>query len=66
MTVKPKDVAAVEDMSMDMLKQEIKKDLEEVANREEVFVIIIDATNQVIERCFLSICIEFTSVCWCE
>lgn len=34
-------------MSKDQLKQEIKKDLEEIGKRDEVFVIIIDAVNQV-------------------
>ena len=43
------DAASVEDMSTDMLKQEIQKGLEEIAKREEVFVIIIDAINQVIK-----------------
>jgi len=38
--VQPKDLAAVEDMNM--LKQEINKSLEELANKEEIFVIMID------------------------
>ena len=38
--MQPKDLAAVEDMNM--LKQEINKSLEELANKEEIFVIMID------------------------
>ena len=34
-----------------MLKQEIQKGLEEIAKREEVFVIIVDAINQVMKSC---------------
>jgi len=59
--VQPKDLAAVEDMSMNMLKQEINKSLEELANKEEIFVIMIDAINQVI-GCFLSLNTKFSDI----
>ena len=39
-------------MSKEQLQQEIKKELEEIGKRHEVFVIIIDAINQVIEMLF--------------
>ena len=44
----PKDPPYCEDMSKEQLQQEIKKELEEIGKRDEVFVIIIDAINQVI------------------
>jgi len=59
--VQPKDLAAVEDMSMNMLKQEINKSLEELANKEEIFVIMIDAINQVI-GCFPSLNTKFSDI----
>ena len=59
--MQPKDLAAVEDMSMNMLKQEINKSLEELANKEEIFVIMTDAINQVI-GCFLSLNTKFSDV----
>jgi len=59
--VQPKDLAAVEDMNMNMLKQEINKSLEELANKEEIFVIMIDAINQVI-GCFLSLNTKFSDI----
>ena len=59
--MQPKDLAAVEDMSMNMLKQEINKSLEELANKEEIFVIMIDAINQVI-GCFLSLNTKFSDI----
>lgn len=46
-TVQHKDPPNLEDMDKDRLKLEIKKELEEIGKREEVFVIIIDAVNQV-------------------
>ena len=36
-----------EDKSPDMLKKEIKQGLDEISKREEVFIVIIDAINQV-------------------
>lgn len=59
--MQPKDLAAVEDMNMNMLKQEINKSLEELANKEEIFVIMIDAINQVI-GCFLSLNTKFSDI----
>ena len=56
--MQPKDLAAVENMGQEMLKQEISKGLKEIAEREEVFVIIIDAINQVSDCCFS---VRFTS-----
>lgn len=44
----PKDPPYVEDMSEEQLQQEIKRELEEIGKRDEVFVVIIDAINQVI------------------
>lgn len=44
----PKDPPYVEDMSEEELQQEIKRELEEIGKRDEVFVVIIDAINQVI------------------
>lgn len=46
-TVQPENLAAVEEMSMETLEKEINQGLEEIAKREEVFVIVIDAINQV-------------------
>ena len=56
--MQPQDLAAVEDMSMNMLKQEINKSLEGLANKQEIFVIMIDAISQVI-GCFLSLNTKF-------
>jgi len=44
----PEDPPYLEDMSKEQLQQEIKKVLEEIGKRGEVFVVIIDAINQVI------------------
>ena len=44
----PEDPPYLEDMSKEQLQQEIKKELEEIGKRDEVFVVIIDAINQVI------------------
>lgn len=44
----PEDPPYLEDMSKEQLQQEIKKELEEIGKRGEVFVVIIDAINQVI------------------
>ena len=40
-------------MSVNQLQQEIKEGVEELGKREEVFVIMIDAVNQVIVRPFI-------------
>lgn len=40
-------------MSVKQLQQEIKEGVEELGKREEVFVIMIDAVNQVIVRPFI-------------
>jgi len=46
--VQPDNLAAGQDMSTDMLKEKIKKALDELAEKQEVFIIVIDAINQVI------------------
>ena len=48
MLLLPEDPPYLEDMSKEQLQQEIKKELEEIGKRDEVFVVIIDAINQVI------------------
>ena len=47
-TVQPDNLAAGQDMSTDMLKEKMKKALNELAEKQEVFIIVIDAINQVI------------------
>ena len=48
MLLLPEDPPYLEDMSKEQLQQEIKQELEEIGKRDEVFVVIIDAINQVI------------------
>lgn len=45
--IKPADPPSLDDMNNDQLREEIKKELEVLSQRDEVFVIIIDAINQV-------------------
>ena len=46
--MQPDNLAAGQDMSTDMLKEKMKKALDELAEKQEVFIIVIDAINQVI------------------
>lgn len=46
--MQPDNLAAGQGMSTDMLKEEMKKALDELAEKQEVFIIVIDAINQVI------------------
>ena len=46
--MQPDNLAAGQDMSTDMLKEKMKKALNELAEKQEVFIIVIDAINQVI------------------
>lgn len=47
-TVQPENLAVGQHMSTDMLKEMMKKALDELAEKQEVFIIVIDAINQVI------------------
>ena len=47
-TVQPDNLAAGQDMSTDILKEKIKTALDELAEKQETFIIVIDAINQVI------------------
>lgn len=44
--VQPDNLAAGQGMSTDMLKEKMKKALDELAEKQEVFIIVIDAINQ--------------------
>ena len=46
--MQPDNLAAGQVMSTDMLKEKMKKALDELAEKQEVFIIVIDAINQVI------------------
>lgn len=46
--MQPDNLAAGQGMSTDMLKEKMKKALDELAEKQEVFIIVIDAINQVI------------------
>ena len=46
--MQPDNLAAGQVMSTDMLKKKMKKALDELAEKQEVFIIVIDAINQVI------------------
>ena len=46
--MQPDNLAAGQGMSTDMLKEKMNKALDELAEKQEVFIIVIDAINQVI------------------
>jgi len=46
-SLRPEDPPHLEDMNKEQLQKEIKKEIDEIGKRDEVFVIIIDAVNQV-------------------
>ena len=46
--MQPDNLAAGQGMSTDMLKEKMTKALDELAEKQEVFIIVIDAINQVI------------------
>ena len=46
--MQPDNLAAGQGMSTDMVKEKMKKALGELAEKQEVFIIVIDAINQVI------------------
>lgn len=50
--LQPEDPPYLENVSKEQLQQEIKKELEKIGKRDDVFVIIIDAINQVIMTLF--------------
>ena len=52
LSLQPEDPPYIEDVSKEQLRQEIKKELEEIGKKDKVFVIIIDAINQVIMTLF--------------
>lgn len=46
-SLRPEDPPHLEDMNKQQLQKEIKKEIDEIGKKDEVFVIIIDAVNQV-------------------
>lgn len=57
--MQPDNLAAGQGMSTDMLKEKMKKALDELAEKQEVFIIVIDAINQVIWYLDLFMCVSY-------